>query len=405
MRPKVLILGGGFTGLACANELSSRSFDVALVDQKTHFEFLPNIHELLSGVKQPHQLRLELKAAMRSLGHKFAQGKVTAFDPKRRTVTVAGHPQLSADYLVVTLGGVDTDFGVPGVREHAFGFKSVDQCARIGQRFERLKKSGKDFHLAVIGAGLEGIEAAGELLRGPEDGRSRCKLHLIEAQSTVLPERGGAVSKHLQQLFEKESVAVHLGEAVSKITAKTLTLASGSRIRSDLTVWTGGAIPNPLLVEAGLANKNCWVPVESTLLHPDFSDVFVGGDSAAPPEPVSKQAYNALDMGKVIGKNIKRRQARLPALEYRPATKPQLISVGDLDTVLLAERFALASPSLAPGKELIFNTVMTQLDQRSAPLRIGSVLARNQQAASELLWPALRQRDLLKRARQVRLLR
>lgn len=405
MRPKVLILGGGFTGLACAKELSSRRFDVTLVDQKPHFEFLPNIHELLSAVKQPHQLRLDLKVAMRALGHSFTQGQITAINPKRRSVTLAEHPQLSADYLVVTLGGVDTDFGVPGVREHAYGFKSVDQCARIGQRFEHLKKSGKDFHIAVIGAGLEGIEAAGELLRNRDEGDGRGNITVIEARSTLLPERGGAVSKHLLRLFKDESVTVHLGDPVSKITAKTVTLASGTRIRSDLTIWTGGAIPNPLLAESGLAAKNHWVPVESTLLHPDFAEVFVGGDSAAPPQPVSKQAYNALDMGNLIGKNIERRQGRLPAFAYRPASKPQLISIGDLDTILLTERFALASPSLAPGKELIFNAVMTQLDQRSAPLRIGSVLARNRQAANELLWPALRKRDLLKRARQVRLLR
>ncbi|MBT5558287.1 MAG: FAD-dependent oxidoreductase, partial [Proteobacteria bacterium] len=59
-RPSVLILGGGFAGISCAGQLSNHSFDVCLVDQKPHFEFLPNIHEILSGVKRPRDVRLNL---------------------------------------------------------------------------------------------------------------------------------------------------------------------------------------------------------------------------------------------------------------------------------------------------------------------------------------------------------
>ena len=135
----LLLLAGGFAGLAAATELRADRFDVTLVDRRRAFEFLPNIHELLSRVKTPELLRLPLDRNVRRAGHTFVRDTVTKIDPVGRTVaTQCRRKAIGYDALIVAFGGVDATRGVPGVFEHAFPFKSVEQCDRIGKRLARL---------------------------------------------------------------------------------------------------------------------------------------------------------------------------------------------------------------------------------------------------------------------------
>jgi NADH dehydrogenase len=136
-RKRVLILGGGFAGLAAAIELRPDRHDVTLVDRRRWFEFLPNIHELLSGVKTPELLRLPLDRNTRCAGHTFLRDTVTEIDPVERRIATRRRTAIGYDTLIVALGGVDATRGVRGVIEHAFPFKSVQQCDRIGRRLER----------------------------------------------------------------------------------------------------------------------------------------------------------------------------------------------------------------------------------------------------------------------------
>lgn len=395
-RPNVLILGGGFAGLACANALDARRFAVTLVDRKRHFEFLPNIHELLSGVKKPAQLRLSLNESMQHLGHRFISGDVTSIDPETHSITL-GKRRLSADFLVIALGSADADYGVSGVQEHSMGFKSVAQCAAIHKRLRALEKRPKA-RIVVVGGGLEGVEALGELLRSYRD--SALQVSIIEAQAGLLPGSPVAVGEHIKSYCELHSVTCINGDAVERITAKTVLLGSGRRLRSDLTIWTGGPAPPALLASSGLADSGCWVPVRKTLEHVAFANVFVVGDAADLPRPISKQAYHALDMGRHAAKCIERSAGDQSLRPFKASPKPTLIAFGDIDTILLSGKTAIAGPALAAGKEAVFSAVMTQLDQRALPERLGAALQRGSQASRRLLWPVIKQPESLRQQTQ-----
>ena len=179
-RPRVLILGGGFAGVSCAGRLSKHRFDVCLVDQKPHFEFLPNIHEILSGVKRPRDVRLNLADQMAALGHRFTQALVQSIAPKANRVTLDDGRALHYDYLVVAVGAVDANYGVTGINAHALSFKSAAQCDAIAQRLKALKASSKASRVTVIGGGITGVEALGEILRLGVP--SHLKITLLEAQ-------------------------------------------------------------------------------------------------------------------------------------------------------------------------------------------------------------------------------
>lgn len=395
-RQSVTIVGGGFAGLACANGLDAARFAVTLIDCKPDFEFLPNIHELLSGVKKPSQLRLSLRSNLKAAGHRFVRARVTAIDPRERRVEMDTGMSLEADYLVIALGSADADFGVPGVKKHSFGFKSVAQCQAIAQSLGDL--SGRGGKVVIVGGGLEGVEALGEVLR-----RYRGKpldLTLIEGQNTLLPSGPKAASKHIAAHCAQHAVELVTSDPVARISAKTVKLHSGRRLRSDLTIWTGGPAPPTLLADSGLAAAGNWATVNAALVHSEYNQVFVAGDAAQPASAISKQAYHAMDMGRCIAGNIERLAKGRSLRHYKPSPKPTLVAFGDLDTLLLSGKLNLAGPGLAAAKEAVFAAVMTQLDLRAPRAKLGAALGRGKQASEQLLWPTLKNwRELRQQAK------
>ena len=399
-RPGVVIVGGGFAGLECANALDPREFAVTLVDAHAAFEFLPNIHELISGVKRPPELRLPFASAMKAAGHRFVRARVSSIDPQGRSVR-AGRRRLAADYLVIAVGAVDADYGVSGVGRHTLGFKSVDQCQAIHERLEAIAGT-KQSRVVIVGGGLEGIEGLGEILRRYAGELS--SITLVEARDRLLPGTPEGVHRHLEKLIDAAGAELVLDDAVERVTPRTVLLASGRRLRSDATIWTGGPAPAPLLTDSGLAKPGSWVPVRNNLEHRDYDNVFVIGDAAELPSPLRKQAYHALDMGRCAARNIERRAAGRRLARFKPAPKPTLLAFGDRDTVLITDRLALAGPALATGKEAVFAAVMAGLDRRGAPSRARAALERGVKASRRLLWPTLRDGQRLLRAGRLRAL-
>jgi len=401
-RQRVLILGGGFAGLSTALALDSDRHDVTLVDTNRGFEWLPNIHELLSGVKTAELLRLPLDRILRRAGHRFLRDRVVGIEPEARRVATARPRNLDYDALVFALGGVDSARGVEGVEANAHAFKSVAACERIGRSLARLAARREPAHVVIVGGGLEGVEALGEILRGYRGDRMR--LTLVEGADRLLSDAPSALDAHVRSLCEPHGVEFLMGTKVAAIEPGAVALEDGPTLQSDLTIWTGGTAPSPLLAEAGLAPRGEWAPVDVTLQSKNHAEVFVAGDAAELPTPLDKQAYHALDMGACAARNAEWRLAGRSLEAFEPAPKPKLISFGDLDCMLVAERLALASPSLGAAKEAVYQLGMAQLDARPLEGRLPAVVSRGALAARRLAWPTLRSPGAWLRQGRVRLL-
>jgi NADH dehydrogenase FAD-containing subunit len=394
-RLRVLILGGGFAGLRCAQSLSADRYAVTLVDRSAWFEFLPNIHELISGVKTPDLLRIGLASSMQRSGHRFLRDTVNAIDPAARTVRTRRRRKLTYDLLLIALGGIDSTDAVPGAAEHALPFKSVDDCVRIGKRLARLATRRKPARVVVIGSGLEGVEALGEILRAYRS----TSLHttLLEARPRLLPEAPSAVARHLRHLCERYPVDFLARSAATAITAKSVKLRGGAALPADLTIWTGGPAPSPLLADSGLAPRGAWVPVSASLQVAEYPEIHVAGNAAALPEPISKQAYHALDMGVHVARNIERVSRGHAPVAFRPSGKPMLVSFGDISCFVIAGERVLAGASLSAGKEAVYELTMAQLDNRPMPTRMLRAVQRGETAARTLLMPRLASFSALRR--------
>ena len=401
-RARVVILGGGFAGLSAALELRPDRHEVTLIDRNRWFEFLPNIHELLSGVKTPELLRLPLDRTLKRAGHRFVRDTVLGIDTEKRTVSTRRRDAIGYDALIVAFGGVDATRGVPGVAEHAMPFKSVDQCHRIGKRLARLAERRKPAQVVIVGGGLEGVEALGEILRSLRG--SSMQVTLVEARERLLPEAPETLDAHVRKLCEPYEVDFEMDCPVQRIEPKAVVLADGRSLPSDLTIWTGGPAPPALLSVCGLAPRGGWAPVDLTLQSKDHPDVFITGDAADLPTPLLKQGYHALDMGVCAARNAERMLTGRELAAFRPSAKPTLISFGDLTCFLVSGKHTLAGPSLGAAKEAVFELVMTQLDAQPWRIRLPRAVRRADQAARTLLWPTISSLEALRRQSHLSLL-
>jgi NADH dehydrogenase len=205
------------------------------------------------------------------------------------------------------------------------------------------------------------VEALGEILRRHRDDAS-LSVELIEAGARLLPGLAAALDADLGRLCEPYAVRFRTATTIAAVTAKGVRLADGTRLRSELTLWTAGLAPPALLRESGLARTpRLWADVHQTLQSRHADSVFVVGDAAQLPRDVGKQAYNAIDMGALAAANVARFLGGRPLKPFRPAPKPVLIAFGDLQTYLVAGRTVLASKALAGAKEGVYQVFMSRM--------------------------------------------
>jgi NADH dehydrogenase len=365
-RPRIAIVGANFAGLAAAQHLDAR-YDVTVIDRSPWFEWLPNIHELLSGAKRPSDLRLSRPRLVRRAGHRFVQATVERIDARGGTLHLDDGRELDFDACIVAVGGVGETYGVAGVDRHAMQFKGIDDCAAIGRRLKALARGSGERDVVIVGGGLEGIEALGEILRRYRTLRT-LRITVVEAGPRLLAGTPAALDARVRRHCADLNVRFLTNSPVTRITARRVYLRSGKPLRSDLTIWTGGVTAPPLLHASGLARKpREWASVTPALRSTRYENVFVIGDAAALPRPRSKQAYYALQMGEFVAGNAQRALAGRRLRKFRPAPKPMLIAFGDLDTFLVSGKSVIASPRLANLKEGVFQLTMAQLDPPVRP--------------------------------------
>ena len=391
---RVVIIGGNFAGLVAASRLS-RDHEVTVVDPHADFEWTPNIHELLSGVKDRESVTLPRAKCVNRYGHAFLQDLVTGIDRDSSTVTTDSGHTLPYDACLVAAGSVRTTFGVKGADEHALGFRSVEDAERISARLDKLAKRKRPASVVIVGGGVSGIEAVGEILRRRGQG-DKFNIHIVEVESDILDQQLDGLARDAARRFASCPVTVHTSAVVNEVTARSVLLKSGEKLTADLCIWSAGVALPGFLRDAGLREAHDqWLPVDETLKSDYADNIFVAGDCAALPAPIRKQAYYAMDMGEVAGDNIGRLLARNPLKPFCAKPMPMLISFGDITTWLVVGEAAVASPLLAAAKEGVYQATMARLASPHEPLKYSSdIVGRAVMATRQLLLPQLTPRKI-----------
>ena len=319
-----------YTARRLERRLPADAAEIYLVNPENYMLYTPLLPEAAAGTIEPRHVVVPLRQALRRT--RVRVGNVTAVDLERRTcdyVTAGGSERtLGWDRLVVALGSVSRMFPVPGLAEHAVGFKTLAEAIHLRNHVleqleladatedpeERTARLG----FVVVGAGYAGTELIAELqalvrraLRlYPGLRQSDTRWVLADMAPKVLPELGGRLSEAALQVLRERGIEIRLGTTLEQVGPDWVRFTGGEWMPATTVVWTAGVTPDPLAGKLGLAtDERGRIVVDEGLAVPGRDDVFAVGDVAAVPlarkgGTAPPTAQHALRQAKVCGDNV-----------------------------------------------------------------------------------------------------
>ncbi|MGB7532020.1 MAG: FAD-dependent oxidoreductase [Halobacteriota archaeon] len=182
---KIVVLGCGFGGVEVANELRkhSKELDITMIDRRTRLEYQAAHPEVLSGKVTPEEISGDLNEFAARINAKFINEAVVNIDFEAKTVKTKEEREIPYDFLVISIGAEQTFFGIPGAEERSYSVNTLKGAIETENALDKLDYS-KKISIAVIGAGLTGVEVAGELVDYLRD-RASAKIYLVELMQSV----------------------------------------------------------------------------------------------------------------------------------------------------------------------------------------------------------------------------
>ena len=360
-KPKVVILGGGFGGLAAARALY-KSAEVTVVDRHNFQTFLPLLYQVSTAGLAADHVAYPIRGALRKKNIKFRMGSPISIDHKNKEIKLDSSEVLKFDHLIVALGSVSADFGIPGVTEYALGMKTVHEAltirAEIMRRFEDLCRFEDEtrFSISVIGGGPTGVEMAGaiaELIRGPlksdqANAAAHINISLIEAGPRLLPPFAPSLSERTKKDLEKLGVKVMLNTAVKAIEHRKIILKDNTEINSEITIWAAGVKGSDAMGQLNLPTAGNRVAVEPTMQVKNYPYIWALGDIAGAlgkdGRPLPMVAPVAIQQGKFIAKQIQRLSSNKALGNFKYIDKGSMATIGRNKAVVQVKGLKLAGP-------------------------------------------------------------
>jgi NADH:ubiquinone reductase (H+-translocating) len=343
---EVVVVGGGFAGASAARTLERllprESARLTLVNDVNFLLYTPFLPEAAAGTLEPRHVVTPLREI---LGHtELRLGAIDGHDPAARTVSLSTHEgvreELRYDQLLVAVGSVSRSLPIPGLDQHAIGFKSLADAIWLRNHVvETLETANatedpgrRDGLLTYVfvGGGYSGLEALAELQDFAADAIERyprARLHgmrwiLVEALDRVLPEVDLDLAEYAVRELRGRGIEIRLGARLAEARDRSVALASGEEIATETLVWTAGVAPHPSLAALGLPlDERGRVEVDEFMAVRGFDGVWAAGDCAAVPDPAKRgaaacppTAQHAVRQGPVAAHNI---AAALGAAEGR----------------------------------------------------------------------------------------
>jgi NADH:ubiquinone reductase (H+-translocating) len=332
----VIIAGGGFGGLYAARRLERRlprhSARIVLVSDVNFLLYTPLLPGAASGSLEPRHVVVPLREELEWTEIMLA--RVESADPAMRDLrvrTIDGREEtLRYDQLIVALGSVSRVIPVPGLAEHAIGFKTLADAIALRNRAllnleiaESLPddESRREYLTFVfVGAGYAGLEGIAELQDFVTDvieRYPRCRLAgtrfiLVEARDRVMSEIPASLAEFASRELRGRGMEIRTSTMLERMDARSATLSTGERIPARTVCWTAGVKPPPVVGRLGLSlDEGGRIEVDSTMRVKGRENVWAIGDAAAVPDPAMRRrqaspptAQHAIRQGRRVGENV-----------------------------------------------------------------------------------------------------
>jgi NADH:ubiquinone reductase (H+-translocating) len=333
-RPRVVVVGGGFAGFHAARSLAKRLGDeaeIVLVSATDYFLYLPLLPEVAAGVLEPRRVAIPLAASLPKVD--VVLGHVDEIDLAARRVGWAdpegGRGSTTYDRLLLTVGSVNKLLPIPGIAEHAHGFRSLPEAMYLRDHVTRqieLAAATDDAAertarctFVVVGAGYTGTEVAaqgvlftGGLVAAHFELRDQpVRWLLLDTAKRVLPELDERLSRTADRVLRERGVEVRTEQSVDEAGHDGVRLTkTGEEVPTRSLIWCVGVRPDPLVESLGLKTDRGRVVVDEFMRVPEHPEVFACGDAAAVPDvtrpghATAMTAQHAQRQGALVGRNI-----------------------------------------------------------------------------------------------------
>lgn len=350
VKPHVVIVGGGFGGVGAARELDRRiarglDADVTLISDSNFLLFTPLLVSVASSTVEARHVSAPVRVGLNHAS--FLHGRVVEIDEQTRNAYVSagreGMVRVPYDHLVLAVGAVPHFFDLPGVGEHAFPMKSVEDATRLRDHvLSTLERADLEpdpaertrlLTFVVAGGGFAGTELVAELFDLVHDVlHFYPRLHglaprfvLVHAGERLLPELLPELGDYARRKLGGRGIEFRLGARVTKATAEDVLLGSGETIPTRTLAWTAGNRPNPLVGQGPLV-------VDPTMRVPAVPGLWALGDCARVPDPAGgfypPTAQHAIREGKAAARNIAAVLAGRDPTPFRFGGLGVLVSLG-----------------------------------------------------------------------------
>lgn len=308
----VVVIGGGYAGMNAARrlrrKLSPGAATITVVDPRSYMTYQPFLAEAAAGSVEPRHVVVPLREVLP--GCEVVAGEATAVSSADKTVGVQvadGHVRtIGYDVLVVTPGSISKALPVPGLAEHAIGFKTLGEAIFLRNHvLSRLDAAASTLDgdlrrrlltFVFVGGGYAGIEAMAELedmARAATASYDTVSVEdlrwiLVEAADRIMPEVSASLGRYTLDELRRRGFEAHLETTVESIEDCRVRLSDGAEFTTDTVVWTAGVSPHPMLSHTDLPlDRRGRVVCTPTLQVQGLRDVFAAGDCAAVPDLTS----------------------------------------------------------------------------------------------------------------------
>jgi len=357
-----VVIGAGFGGLACAKKLrKSNAYTVTLIDRNPYQLFSPLLYQVATASLPEDDIAFPVRTAYKDV--QFLRAEVTNIDATKKELMLSNGKIISYDDLILAVGSEGTTFGIPGVAENAFQMKSVGDAREIRHSLLSAYESVEDglsplesLNVVIVGGGPTGVELAGavkelqhEIHREFEHIAPKATVTLLEAGPRLLPTFHPHSSRYTLKTLTKMGVHVQVNAAVVEATPRSLRLADGSEIVAGTRIWAAGVVAPSHWKFLGETDRGNRIKVNS---HLQISDsIWIVGDVASFPDsdgrPLPMVAPVAIQQGKHVARQIRRRESSKPLEVFKYRDKGQMATIGRRKAVVEMRSWLRFQGSLA----------------------------------------------------------
>jgi NADH dehydrogenase len=352
MTTRVVVLGAGYAGAGAVSKLEAElgaDAELVWVSETDYHLVLHEAHRVIRDPSVRDKITIPVDD-IKSRSTEFVHDSVEDIDTDDRVVELADGEDVDYDYLVVGIGSETATYGIDGMAEHPLTLKSLDDALEI---HEQVKEAARDAtredpaQVVVGGAGLSGIQSAGEIAEFRDRHNAPIDVTLVEALPEIFPPGDSEIQGALRHRLDDAGVNILTDDPITAATEDSLEFDERDGIDYDVFLWTGGVTGPSELAEVDIDAEHNRLQAESTLQTDDervfavgdCSMISQGTDEAAP--PTAQAAWQAAD---VAAENVKRAIDGRPLETWTYDDQGTLVSVGETAIAHDVEMSGVSAP-------------------------------------------------------------